>query len=341
MATNVYIELPVQGGGSSAGVSSLNSLIGAITISAGTGISIGEVGNSIIITAVGSASTIGALDSQTENANGLALVGGVLSSQSADATHPGMVNITTQTFSGTKTFTNTSAVQAVFGGWEPVNGAKPTNGCIAIGTSAAFQGLIHYADFAETSFYLDNTFDNASAAIYIRTRTSGTPVLNLSLFGDGTVHTQAAVVADTIDTNQFALNSAGANYGFISNQSANIWSLGYGTTIGVLATPVLSWNASGLVTVVGPISSNSIGSGYSTAEGANAKQGIAVLSGGTVIVSNTSVTANSRIFLTTNIPGGTPGAVYISARTAGISFTITSTSVIDASTVAFEIFEPS
>lgn len=50
--------------------------------------------------------TIGALDAQAENANGLALVSNVLSSQSADATHPGMVNITTQTFAGAKTFAN-------------------------------------------------------------------------------------------------------------------------------------------------------------------------------------------------------------------------------------------
>ncbi len=49
--------------------------------------------------------SIGALDAQAENANGLALVGSVLSSQSADSTHPGMVNNTTQTISGAKTFT--------------------------------------------------------------------------------------------------------------------------------------------------------------------------------------------------------------------------------------------
>ncbi len=49
--------------------------------------------------------SIGALDAQAENANGLALVGSVLSSQSADSTHPGMVNNTAQTISGAKTFT--------------------------------------------------------------------------------------------------------------------------------------------------------------------------------------------------------------------------------------------
>jgi hypothetical protein len=52
----------------------------------------------------GAAISIGALDAQAENAKGLALVSGVLSAQSADATHPGMVNNTTQTLGGAKTF---------------------------------------------------------------------------------------------------------------------------------------------------------------------------------------------------------------------------------------------
>jgi hypothetical protein len=82
------------------------------------------------------------------------------------------------------------------------------------------------------------------------------------------------------------------------------------------------------------------GKGFRTKEGSNAKQGTAVLAAGTVTVANTSVTANSRIFLTIQTPGGTVGSVYVSARTAGTSFTITSTSNTDTSTVAYEIFEP-
>jgi hypothetical protein len=50
--------------------------------------------------------SIGALNAQAENANGLALVSNVLSAQSADGTHPGMVNTTTQTFAGIKTFSS-------------------------------------------------------------------------------------------------------------------------------------------------------------------------------------------------------------------------------------------
>lgn len=84
-----------------------------------------------------------------------------------------------------------------------------------------------------------------------------------------------------------------------------------------------------------------LGAGYSVKEGANAKMGTAVLVGGTVVVNTTAVTANSRIFLTAQTTGAAPGALRVSAVTAGTSFTITSTSATDTSTVAWIIFEPS
>lgn len=76
------------------------------------------------------------------------------------------------------------------------------------------------------------------------------------------------------------------------------------------------------------------------AEGSNAAMGTALLVGGSKVVANTRVTANSRIFLTSQVDGGTPGWLRISARTAGTSFTITSSSGTDTSTVAYEIVEP-
>lgn len=85
---------------------------------------------------------------------------------------------------------------------------------------------------------------------------------------------------------------------------------------------------------------NLSGGGLKVAEGANAKQGTAVLAAGTVTVADTAVTANSRIFLTSQADGGTPGFVRVSARVAGTSFTITSSSGTDTSTIAYEIFEP-
>ncbi len=75
-------------------------------------------------------------------------------------------------------------------------------------------------------------------------------------------------------------------------------------------------------------------------EGSNAKMGTATLTAGSATVSTTAVAANSRIYLTSNTDGGTPGWLRVSARTAGTSFTITSSSATDTSTVAWIIFDP-
>lgn len=83
-----------------------------------------------------------------------------------------------------------------------------------------------------------------------------------------------------------------------------------------------------------------VGKGLKVAEGSNAKQGTFPLGGtGTDVIANTSVTATSRIFLTSNADGGTPGnAPRVSSRVVGTSFTVKSTAG-DTSTVAFEIYE--
>lgn len=82
------------------------------------------------------------------------------------------------------------------------------------------------------------------------------------------------------------------------------------------------------------------GNGIKIKEGTNATMGSAVLVGGTVTVSTTKVTASSRIFLTNNANGGTVGIIYVSARTAGTSFVITSSNALDTSTIAWLIMEP-
>ncbi|MGW7688834.1 hypothetical protein ACWGMA_08060 [Streptomyces asiaticus] len=82
------------------------------------------------------------------------------------------------------------------------------------------------------------------------------------------------------------------------------------------------------------------GRGLMVAEGSNAKMGTATLTAGTATVSTTAVTANSRIFLTNQALGGTAGFLRVSARTAGTSFTITSSSGSDTSVVAWMLVEP-
>lgn len=81
-----------------------------------------------------------------------------------------------------------------------------------------------------------------------------------------------------------------------------------------------------------------IGSNGSTVT--RVRRGRATLVAGTVTVADTNVTASSDIQLTSNADGGTPGWLRVSARVAGASFTITSSSGTDTSSVAWLLIEP-
>lgn len=81
------------------------------------------------------------------------------------------------------------------------------------------------------------------------------------------------------------------------------------------------------------------GKGLRIKEGSNARMGVATLVGGTIAVANTSVTANSRIFVSRMALGGTAGDLSV-AVVAATSFTITSSSATDTSVVAWFIMEP-
>jgi hypothetical protein len=103
------------------------------------------------------------------------------------------------------------------------------------------------------------------------------------------------------------------------------------------------WQMNGALLLGGTLDCTTPGNGIQVAEGANAKQGTAILgAGGTVTVANTSVTASSRIQLTGQSLGtvSVPSAYAVSARTPGTSFTILASSATDTSTIAYEIFEP-
>lgn len=115
--------------------------------------------------------------------------------------------------------------------------------------------------------------------------------------------------------------------------------LGWFVTNAGAAVTVCEWGANplagsntftqtaGTVAIAGP-----------QASGLPGASGSAVLVGGTVVVNTGAgmVTAASKIRLTTLAPGGAVGHCYVSARSAG-SFTITSTSATDTSTVLWEI----
>ena len=179
---------------------------------------------------------------------------------------------------------------------------------------------------------------------------------NLMFFADG-----GAAIPSTTTT-----RSAGSKIVIKNGLGAGStdFAIGYNTnnlwfSIPDGASTVFSWynNATQVLTLQGRSATLSflpVGSGIaikdSTASAtANCRMGLATLVAGTVTVSNTSITANTRIFLTANSNSGTEyGIVKVSAKTSGVGFTITSyrgnntTTVAtgDTSTVAWLLIEP-
>jgi hypothetical protein len=171
------------------------------------------------------------------------------------------------------------------------------------------------------------------------TKENNAAAFQLTTFGSGTaawaqLTLKSANMVDTTDYSAITLSSS-SDDGVSNHASVG---LVYVDTSG---TPHVGLQvANGLTTAPQGLSITGAGNGLKVAEGSNAKQGTAVLVAGTVVVSSTSVTANSRIFLTSQVDGGTPGFLRVSTRTAGTSFTIKSGSATDTSTVAYEIIEP-
>lgn len=88
------------------------------------------------------------------------------------------------------------------------------------------------------------------------------------------------------------------------------------------------------------LSLGTLGGGLAIKTGTNARVGTSTLVGGTVTVSNTSITASTIVIAFCQTPGGTPGFLRCSARTAGTSFTLLSSSGTDTSVVGWLLIEP-
>lgn len=71
----------------------------------------------------------------------------------------------------------------------------------------------------------------------------------------------------------------------------------------------------------------------------NGRMGTATLVAGTKVVANTSVTANTRVFLSRKTQGTGPGHLSYTLS-AGVSFTITSSSGTDDADIVWVLLEP-
>lgn len=211
---------------------------------------------------------------------------------------------------------NTTGARNTAIGKDALGANVSNNDCTVLGHQA---GLLSTAD--------NNTIIGSSAGDAVTTGANNTAL------GKDAMGANSTSADSTALGYQAGLTNTGANNVFVGSgadgsAAARANAIGIGKGVSVVADS--TW-------VVG-----TIGIKQAIVEGANAAMGTATLVAGTVTVGNTLVTANSRIFLTSQDPnGGTQGAVFVSARTAGTDFTITSTvGAADTSIVAYEIKEP-
>jgi len=90
----------------------------------------------------------------------------------------------------------------------------------------------------------------------------------------------------------------------------------------------------------GGLTLGTIASGLAIKEGANGRMGTATLTGGTVTVANTTVTADTRVFVSRSTVGGTLGHLS-TTQIASTSFTVNSSDAGDTSTINWILIEPS
>ena len=171
------------------------------------------------------------------------------------------------------------------------------------------------------------------------TASSGTPKLVLPL--TSCVDFTPTLLRSGLNVSPAAAGTPGFDYDTGATRSTGVYFLNY-KDFGASIFSVFKNAAGYLFRTDSDFMLGAAGNGFLLKEGTNATMGIATLVAGTVVVNTTKVTANSRIFLTRQTVGGTPGtSVDVTARTAGTSFTITAQgSILDTSTVAWLIVEP-
>jgi hypothetical protein len=178
----------------------------------------------------------------------------------------------------------------------------------------------------------------------------------VTVTGDQTVTGDYTITGDLTVNGGAIFNEASADEDFRveSNGDANaIFVDGGNDRVGIFtAAPSTAFEVTGATTITGntdiagevdvttgDVSISTAGNGLQIAEGANARMGTATLSGGAATVTNTSVTANTVIFISRATTGGTEGHLS-TAIDPGTDFDINSSSGSDTSTVNWLLIEP-
>lgn len=190
--------------------------------------------------------------------------------------------------------------------------------------------------------YICTTAGSAGAAVWTLSSaiTPGAGA-NSAIGGTGCIAPQAQAFAFGSNCQANGANSwAIGNTAIASNAGSAVWGDGNASPAGDSAVNQFCLSfAGGYRLSAGTVKVLTAGKGLAVAEGSNAKQGTVSLISGVGVVSNTAVTANSRIFYAGQDTAVT-GFLTITARTTGSGFTVTSSVNTDTGVVAYQIFEP-
>jgi hypothetical protein len=204
------------------------------------------------------------------------------------------------------------------------SGANITaNGVTIAGNSTwatpLYLGMDSYGG-GQTGLYLDRTGTGSGQTFFLQTRiyasNGDAPKLQVGVNGLDIGRRDGSAWNEGIDSITLSMN-----------KTTGKWSIGtFGTSTPTGATTRLDFAT--------------VGETFGLKTGTNATIGSATLSGGTITINTTAITANSMIVLS---PARTStanlGIHYESARTAGTSFTITSTNASDNSTFDWHLVE--
>lgn len=224
-------------------------------------------------------------------------------------------------------------------------GVSSTASTIRFGyTGASDTALTASTEAPSVYFNINQTRSHATGALSLQRdfRISGT---THSFVGASTLTNLAALSIDLFGqagTNATVTNAHGI---LIPTQAVSGTVVNaYGISI-FAPTGASTLNQAALFTgdvgvTTGNIIINTAGKGIQIKSGSNARIGTGTLSGGTLAVANTSVTANTRVFLTDTTSGALTNVGSLTVVTsAGVGFTVSSTNVLDTSTFNWILIE--
>lgn len=210
----------------------------------------------------------------------------------------------------------------------------------ALGGSASVLGFGTNNDTVLAAYNTTSLILSTALAIRMSIAVNGTVAINAPTSGTAlTITALAGARAVTVSAGPIfvsnpglplvVLNSSGSNFGLISNNGANSWSLGTGTSDVTAGTAVLSWNATGNVTVAAPTSGVALT--LPSASGAQSFFG----SGVNIGLATAFAAGQAELYTTSTTPLGigTTGAAVLNLYTGSTArLTIDATGIVSLPT---------